>query len=146
MERKYPKARRELESVEEIRIQAARLRSEIRYLEDRCTSMTRSYGEHMGGSGQIRPELWDRLADRKELLALQERILTDRELEVSRRIDLLPRARWRMVLRCLYLEGMDLHDVATAMSRATGRPFTMNQIYRLHSAALKAMEELQEAF
>ena len=142
MERKHLIARRELESVEETRIQAARLRSEIRFLEDRCTTMTRSYGEHIGSSGRIRPELWDRLADRKALLEIQEQVLAQREVELARTIDQLPKARWRMVLRCRYLEGMDLHDVATALTRATGRPFSMNQVYRLHSAALAAMEEL----
>ena len=142
MERKHLIARHELESVEETRIQAARLRSEIRFLEDRCTTMTRSYGEHIGGSGRIRPELWDRLADRKALLEIQEQVLAQREVELARTIDQLPKARWRMVLRCRYLEGMDLHDVATALTRATGRPFSMNQVYRLHSAALAAMEEL----
>lgn len=142
MERKNLNARRQLEAVEESRLQVLRLKREVQSLENRCTGTTRRYGGIAGGSGDVHPELWDLLADKKDLLRRQEEMLRKQETELSGWIELLPHARWRTVLRCRYLEGMTLPDVAEEMELATGRSFTMNQIYRFHSKALDAAEKL----
>ena len=62
---------------------------------------------------------------------------------MARWIGQLPNARWRLVLQCKYLQGMDLLDIMEEMSRAAGYPFTINQVYRYHSKALEALEKLQ---
>ena len=143
MTRRYQAVRSKLESVEEGRLQMACLRREIRYLEDRCTGTIQSYAERSGGSGSVHPELWDRLADKKASLMEQEREQQLREEEVALWISRLPNARWRLVLQCKYLQGMDLLDIMEEMGRAAGYPFTINQVYRYHSKALEALEKLQ---
>ena len=47
-----------------------------------------------------------------------------------------------MVLRCRYLDGMSMQEIADELTRVTGRSFSVYQIYRLHSAALGAAEDL----
>ena len=140
MSRKYQAAREMLESVEEGRLQVACLRREIRYLESRCTSTTQSYSARGCGSKDVHPVQWDQLAEKRELLARQEQEQQCREMDVARQINRLPNARWRLVLQCKYLQGMDLPEVTEEMSRATGCSITINQIYRYHH---KALENLQ---
>lgn len=142
MERKRLRSRDALEAVEENRIQVARLRREVKYLEGRCTSTTAGYGLKTGSGGNGPAESWAVLADRRKALEALEAELNVQEQQVGQWIELLPKARWRMLLRCRYLNGMDLHDVAEALEQATGRPFNMNQVYRLHRQALDAAEEL----
>lgn len=142
MARKYLRSRETLEAVEERRLQVAHLQRECKYLENRCTSATRSYTAKIGGTGDPHKVLWDELADKRSLLQLHRQALEREETTVSQWIELLPNPRWRMLLRCRYLEGMDLQDVLEELERATGRSFSMNQIYRLHSRALDAAEAL----
>ena len=84
----------------------------------------------------------NQLCDRRSELEAQERQLKAQEARISGWIDLLPRPRWRMVLRCRYLDGMELPEVAQELTRATGREFSVHQIYRLHRDALQAAERL----
>ena len=142
MERKYMHARRELEAVEEGRLQLARLHREVQHLENQCTSVTQRYTDRTGSSREVHNVLWDQLADKRQLLLLQQHVQEQREQEVLQWIELLPNPRWKLLLRCRYLEGMDLQDILQTLEEATGRPFTMNQVYRIHSQALGAVEKL----
>lgn len=142
MERKYLRSRSALESVEEGRIQLARLRREVRYLEGRCTAATASYDPKTGSGTQGPADSWAVLADRRKELEDLEAAQSAREQQVCGWIELLPKARWRMLLRARYLDGMDLRDVADTLEQATGRDITMHQVYRLHRQALDAAEEI----
>lgn len=136
------RSRNTLEDVEDRRIRLARLRRECRYLESRCTAATRNYTALRGGGSDPHSSLWDELADKRELLHMEEAALEHRLREVRDWIEQLPNPRWRLMLQCHYLEGMDLRDVLEELERATGRPFTMNQVYRIHRQALDAAENL----
>lgn len=142
MEHSASSARAVLELLEESRSQVARLRRKIQLLESRATSVTAQYGPKAGGGqGQGPAEVWNELADRKKELELRESRLDRQEKQLSRWIDQLPRPRWRMVLRYRYLDGMEFLDIAEAMTAATGREFSVYQIYRLHSKALEAASQ-----
>ena len=142
MERQFLYVRRVLESVEETRSQVARLRRSVRFLEAKCTSGTSRYGIRGAGDTAGPEAMWTRLCDQREKLNQQEKKLADLERLLSRWIDQLPRPRWRMVLRCRYLDGLALQEVAEELTRATGREFSMHQVYRLHREALGAAEAL----
>lgn len=135
------RARHALEAVEEGRSQVARMRRTVSYLETKCTGRTSRYTP-VGGSSMGRDELLVELIDKKTALQAQEKKLQQLEEQMEAWIDLLPKPRWRMVLRYHYLEGMDLPDVAQALTTATGRSFSMSQIYRLHREALASAEAL----
>jgi len=130
-----------LESVEETRLRVGRLRRSVNMLQSRC---------RCGASEQSSPidpqkehsDLPDTLREQKKQLSREERQLRKLEEKVERWIELLPRPRWRMVLRYHYLDGMLLSDVAKEMSKDTGREFTPSQVYHYHHVALKAAEDL----
>ena len=142
MRQRFADARQRLEQVEEQRSQVARLRRSVRLLEEKCTSTTTRYGTRNGSDGMGREELLAKLCDRREYLKQQETALQESEQRISQWIDQLPRPRWRMVLRCRYLDGMSMQEIADELTRVTGRSFSVYQIYRLHSAALGAAEDL----
>ena len=142
MRQKFVDARRLLENVEEQRSQVARLRRSVRQLEEKCTGATARYGWKTTSEGTSQEELWAKLCDRREALKRQEANLQETERLMVQWIEQLPRPRWRMVLRCRYLDGMSMQEITEELSRATGRSFSVYQIYRLHSAALAAAEEL----
>lgn len=144
MVRNYQKARDALEALEESRSQIARLRRKIQYFQTKATAATTRYGSRTGGSsGSQGPvEIWNQLADLKQELQLRERRLARQEKRLSRWIDLLPKPRWRMVLRYRYLDCMEFVDVADAMTKAVGREISIHQVYRFHIQALQAAEEL----
>lgn len=143
MVRNYQKAREALEALEESRSQVARLRRKIQYLQTRATGATSRYGtKNTAVSPSQGPvELWNTLADLKQELQLRERRLSRQEKRLGRWIDMLPKPRWRMVLRYRYLDCMEFVDVADAMSKAVGREVSIHQVYRLHIQALQAAEE-----
>lgn len=143
MVRNYQKARDALEALEESRSQVARLRRKIQYLQTRATGATSRYGtKNTAASPSQGPvELWNTLADLKQELQLRERRLSRQEKRLGRWIDMLPKPRWRMVLRYRYLDCMEFVDVADAMSKAVGREVSIHQVYRLHIQALQAAEE-----
>jgi len=142
MHQRFADARQRLEQVEEQRSQVARLRRSVRLLEEKCTAATSRYGIRNGSDGVGREELWAKLCDRRDCLKQQEAALQESEQRISQWIDRLPRPRWRMVLRCRYLDGMSMQEIADELTRVTGRSFSVYQIYRLHSAALGAAEDL----
>lgn len=142
MEQELTPAKKALESVEEARSQVGRLRRSVNALQSRCTSRTSRLGAQYSSQMASKPELWDLLADQKSLLEQKEQQLRQLEDRMERWIDLLPRARWRMVLRYHYLDGMELPEVAQELSKSTGREFSMNQIYRFHRSALEAADKL----
>jgi len=135
-------ARKLLENVEEQRSQVARLQRSVRLLEEKCTAMTSRYGPKIGADGMTREELVVKLCDRRELLKRQQANLAETERLITQWIDQLPRPRWRMVLRCRYLDGMSMQEIADELTRCAGRSFSVYQVYRLHSAALNAAKEL----
>lgn len=135
------RARTALEAVEEGRSQVARMQRTVAYLETKCTGRVSRYTQ-AGGSATGRDELLVELIDKKTALQQQEKALHQLEQQLEQWIDLLPRPRWRMVLRYHYLEGLDLPDVAQALTNATGRSFSISQIYRLHREALASAEAL----
>jgi len=145
MEQKYADIRKTLESVEEARCQAARLRRSVAYLQEKCTAATVHYGIKTKSGGQGPEELWMKLTDEKEKLQHQEDYVLRQQTLLEQRIGQLPKPRWRMVLRCHYLDGMSLPEVAEELSRATGREFSVHQVYRLHRQALGAAEKLWNA-
>ena len=125
-----------LTSVEEARSQAARSARNVQYLQSKCTSATPHYGHRSGGGDKDHAGLWDRLSEARIRLEQDRQQLARLEQQVSRQIDQLPKPRWRMVLRCRYLDGMTPAETAIELSRATGREFSIHQIYRLHYQAL----------
>ena len=135
-------AKRTLESVEEARSQVGRLRRTVSMLQSKCTGKNSSLCGVIGNRTSGRPEMWDVLADQRELLQKKEKELALLERKVEKLIDTLPHYRWRMVLRCHYLDGMELSQVAQALTESTGREFSPYQIYRFHRAALNAAEKL----
>lgn len=142
MKQKYTDVRSLLESVEEGKSQVARLRRSVGYLQDKCTTATGRYGERASSGGQGPEDLWMKLTDRKAQLMEQEQQVQKQEQQVEQWIEQLPRPRWRMVMRCHYLDGMPLSEIAEELTTATGREFSVHQIYRLHRAALDAAEKL----
>lgn len=135
-------ARKALESIEEARSQVGRLRRSVQQLQSKCTGGVSNYSGMPTGHRADHPALWDTLAERKTLLEEQEKQLRELEDKMEGLIDLLPHPRWRMVLRCHYMDSMELPDVAQELTKSTGREFTMNQIYRFHRKALDAADEL----
>lgn len=142
MHQRFSDARQWLEQMEEQRSQVARLRRSVRLLEEKCTAATARYGNRSGSESMGREELWAKLCDRRDCLKRQEAALQESEQRICQWIDQLPRPRWRMVLRCRYLDGMSMQEIADELTRVTGRSFSVYQIYRLHSAALGAAEAL----
>ena len=142
MEEKKACARQALEAVEEARSQVGRQRRTVDMLRSRCTGRVSRLGTSASGRNGPHPELWDALADQSTLLEKREKQLSQLEQRLEGWIDLLPKPRWRMVLRCHYLDGMELPEVAQELSRSTGREFSMNQIYRFHRQALEAADKL----
>lgn len=142
MRQRIADARQLLENVEETRSQVARLRRSVRLLEEKCTGNITRYGRRGTPEGVGPEELWTKLCDRREKLTRQEGLLRDQEQVLAQWIDQLPRPRWRMVMRCRYLDGMSMTEIADELTRSTGREFSIHQVYRLHSAALSAAAEL----
>lgn len=144
MVRNYTHARDALEALEESRSQVARLQRSIQYWQAKSTAVTTRYGNRpsRNAPSQGPAEIWNKLADLKQELQLRERRLARQEKQLSRWIDLLPKPRWRMVLRYRYLDCMEFTDVADAMTKAAGRPISIHQVYRFHIQALQAAEEL----
>ena len=136
------RARQMLEAIEEQRAQVGRLRRNVRMLENKCSGRVSRYGATGGSAKDPHPELWDTLADEQLRLRQKEQYLSELEKQVDSWIDLLPRPRWRMVLRCHYLDGMELSELARVLSKDTGRDFSNHQIYRFHRQALEAAEEI----
>ena len=143
MERRFLDIRLLLETVEERRSEVARLRRGVRYLEEKCTARTSHYGVRSGTGENGREDLMIQLCDRRTELAQKEQELAELEKQMEAWINRVPRPRWRMVLRCRYLDGMDLTDVAEELSQATGHAFSMSQIYRLHRQALESADRLR---
>lgn len=129
-------------SVEEQRCQVGRLRRSVKSLQARCGAAVSTWGATAPDRSRGPEELLTLLADQKDLLAAEERRLWELESKIEAWIGLLPVPRWRMVLRSHYLDGLEFGEIAEELSRATGRRFTMNQIYRFHRLALEAAEEL----
>lgn len=125
-----------LSSIEEARSQTARSARNVQYLQSKCTSATPHYGHRSGGSGSDHAGLWDKLSEARVRLESDRQRLAELEQQISRKIDRLPKPRWRMVLRYRYLDGMTPAEIAIELSRATGREFSIHQIYRLHYQAL----------
>lgn len=143
MELKFADVRKALESVEEARSQAARLRRSVAYLQEKCIASTGRYGiRTSSGGGQGPEDLWIQLTEEKERLQMQERQVRQQEKLLEDWIERLPKPRWRMVLRYHYLDGMALSEVAEELTQATGREFSIYQIYRLHRQALSAAERM----
>ena len=142
METTQSTARQALESIEEARSQVGRLRRSVRTLQNKCTGSVSRPGHVIGSHHSSHPELWDALADQKTLLAKKEQQLQALEQKMDHWIDLLPRPRWRMVLRCHYLDGLELSEVARELTRTTGREFSTHQVYRFHRMALDAADKL----
>ena len=131
-----------LDSLEEKRAQVGRLRRVVRELESQCTSTVSNPGIVARRDGCGKREQWELLADRRTYLQREERELRELEDLIDEWIDLLPRHRWRMVLRGYYLDSMSLSQVALELTRTTGREFTTSQVYRLRRQALLAADEI----
>ena len=142
MEQEKNFARQALEALEEARSQVGRLHRTVKMLQSRCTSTVRSYSQSGGPRNSTHQDLWDTLADQQSLLEQKQRQLQELEQQLENWIDLLPRPRWRMVLRYHYIDAMDLSEVAQELSSTTGREFSKNQIYRFHRNALDAANKL----
>lgn len=142
MEPRQTRARKVLEELEETRLQVGRLRYTVKLLQNKCSCGVTNYDMRINKFFPGHQESWDILSDQKTLLQQKEQQLARLEQQLESWIDLLPKPRWRMVLRYHYLDGMNLADVAQEMSRSTGREFSMHQVYRFHRVALEAAEKL----
>jgi len=142
METKLTTARQRLQSVEEARSQVGRLRRSVNALQNKCTGTVSKPGSSFTSRHSTHPELWDQLADQKTLLLEKEQQLQHLEQQLDTWIDLLPKPRWRMVLRYHYLDGLELSEIAREMTRSTGREFSSHQIYRFHRLALDAADKI----
>lgn len=142
MSHRHMRVRQRLEELEELNSEVARLRRGVQYLETKCGSAGVSrYGVSVSRGSPEREDLWIRLCDQRASLAQKEAACRDREEEIRLLIDQLPKPRWRMVLRCRYLEGMPMAEIPEVLNAATGRSFSISQIYRLHAQALAAAEK-----
>ena len=137
-----PNARKALQSVEEQRAEVGRLRRVVKRLHSASKSTTSRLGSGGGRPTYGRQEVWDVLVDQSLQLEREEKKLRELEDRLEDWIELLPKHRWRMVLRCHYFDGLPLSEVAVELSKSTGRNFTAAQIYRLHGQALMAAENL----
>jgi len=142
MDRKQTFARQALEALEEARSQVGRLRRTVKTLRSRCTNTVRGCERVSTSRSDVHQELWDALADQQTLLEQKERQLRELEEKLEQWIDLLPKPRWRMVLRCHYIDAMPLSEVALELTQTTGREFTKDQIYRFHRNALNAADRI----
>lgn len=135
-------ARRMLENLEARRLEVGRLRRSVKMQEGQCTRSTMRYGS-VGGQGRsIHSQAWDNLADSRTVLQEKEKQLRELEQQLDGLINLLPRPRWRAVLRGRYIDGLHFAEVQQELESSTGRPFTMDQIYNLHRQALMAAEKV----
>jgi len=135
--------KRQLEEMEELGSEVARLRRGVQHLESRCRSAGISrYGKTPAGGGQGEEDLWIRLCDQREALAEKEADYRAKESCLHACINRLPKPRWRMVLRYRYLEGMPMAEISEVLTEATGHSFSVSQVYRLHAQALRAAEDL----
>lgn len=143
MERKQTFARQALEALEEARSQVGRLQRTVKMLRSRCTGMVRNH-DNPGGSTchSTHQDLWDALADQQSLLEQKQQQLAELEQKLERWIDRIPRPRWRMVLRFHYIDALPLSETALELTRATGREFTKDQVYRFHRNALEAADQI----
>lgn len=141
MEHKMTHARQALQSVEEVRGEIGRLRYTVNMLRDRCGPKTSKWESKVGPTGE-RSTLLETLADQSILLEQEEERLRKLEEQIEQWIRLLPKARWRMVLRFHYLDGMPLSEIARVLTDNTGREFTVSQIYHFHRKALDAADKI----
>lgn len=141
MAEKITPSRRALESVEEMRSQVGRRRRAVTNLRSRCGAKTSRWGSGGGGTDG-HGTLWESLADQSLLLEKEEAQLRSLEEQIEGWIDLLPKPRWRMVLRCRYLDGIPLGDIPQELTEHTGQEFSIYQVYRFHRQALEAADKL----
>lgn len=131
-----------LEGLEEVRSQVSRLRRTVKIQHSASTRGVANYGAATGQWRQAHSERWDQLVDSQLLLEEQERQLQQKEAQLEQWIDLLPKPRWRMVLRYRYLDDLDFPEVLQKMKADTGRDFSIYQIYGFHRRALAAADQL----
>ena len=143
MDEKRQRVEALLGSLAEARAETERLERRIEALRGKCCRITPSYVRR-AGAAQTRgkAEVWDLLMEEQERLAEQLQKLLTVQRQVEAWINLLPKDRWRMVLRYRYLEGMSFVHIGETLERATGRPCSDTQLYRLHREALQAAAEL----
>ena len=135
-------AKRALQSVEEVRSQVGRLRRSVKAMESRCGPAV-SHWNGSGGKTVAGPNaLMEALLNQQMLLDQEEKRLQKLEATIEQWINLLPHPRWRMVLRCYYLDGMELGEIARELTRSTGREFSTSQVYRFHRKALEAADRM----
>ena len=140
MNKTKSQVQRTLESVSELRGQVQRIRAKILELEGRCAYQTGSYGVRLRGSGLTTEEVWALLSDERERLSIQLEKLLQLERLIELRIDSLPRSTWRLVLRYRYLDNLSFGQIRERLLLDTNRCYSNVQIYRIHRAALEALE------
>jgi len=131
-----------LQAAEEVRSQCARLTRRLDYLQVKCTAVTSRLSGLPGSGGYQRSDLWEQLADTRASLTKQLQNALALEQELSDWIDLLPRAGWRMILRYRYLDALSCQEISEEFEKATRRPCSRSQIYRLQKGALEAAARL----
>ena len=142
MERKPLRAKYLLQELEELKCQVAHMQRRVIYLENHCTRTTSRYSRTAYSGSRGPGDALAQLADQKSELEKLKQQLKLQQQKLEQWLHLLPKPRWRMVLRYHYLDGLELNEVADMMSQATGHNFTMHQIYRLHAQALQAADKL----
>ena len=140
MQKTKSQVQRILESVAVLRSRAHRIRVRIGELEARCAKQIGPYGIHPRGTGLTTEEVWDILCDERERLITQLEKLQQLEHLIQRRIDRLPNALWRKILRYRYLDGLSFAQVTLKLREDTGHSYSKVHLYRSHRTALEALE------
>lgn len=142
MQARLSPAKDVLNSLEEKRAQVGRLRRVVKRMESQCSPSVSNPGVVARTASYGKRDQWEALADQRTYLQREERELRELEDLIDSWIDLLPRHRWRMVLRSYYLDSLSLENVARELTRTTGREFSTTQVYRLRRQALLAADEI----
>ena len=99
MSHRHVRIRQQLEALEELGSEVARLRRGVRHLESRCTAAGISRYGMPTGAGMEKEDLWIRLCDQRTALTEKESDYRQQEARVQQWIDQLPRPRWRLKLK-----------------------------------------------
>ena len=136
-----------LNSVSELRMEAARLRYNAASLERRLEALEQA-GDLSPQTSLERASLLSRLSTARRLCAEKRLEAEQREAEVLMLIEALPFASWRAVLRLRYCDGLrwcggkDGHPCVLSGMAEAGLYYSERQMYRLHLSALEAAAQL----
>lgn len=140
----YGSVQQLLDSMVEAKSRIARLSRRVELLKTKCGALTAKLTVKTGGGRDDMEDTWCQLAEERERLAQQLRLLLALERQVEQRIDRLPKDRWRMVLRYRYLDGMTFPCIAFQLKADAGLECTDGRLHQIHRQAMEELERQWE--